>query len=90
MDIISQVLRAGTAENCSLQISKFLIRKPIGDHFVEIYCKFQSTFKKFGQKFFNSVVNCNLLSYCKPATPVKRGLLETSRRAAFWNIPGTC
>ena len=25
--------------------------------------------------------------YCKPATPVKRGLLEISRKVTFMNIP---
>ena len=35
-------------EGSSLQVCQFLIRKLSRDHFLEIFCKFQSIFKKFG------------------------------------------
>ena len=55
MGYISGVLKTRKAGSCSLQVSdkvyKFLIKNPIKNHFLEIFCKFQSTFKKFGWEF---------------------------------------
>ena len=48
MDVISGVLKTRKAENCSLYICVFLMRNHIRDYFLEIFCKFQNTFKKFG------------------------------------------
>ena len=48
VDVISGILKARKAESCSLQVCKFLTRNPIKDHFLEIFCKFKSTFIKFG------------------------------------------
>ena len=40
IDVISRVLKTLKAENCILHVSKFLIRNPIRDYFLEIFCKF--------------------------------------------------
>ena len=48
MDVISGVLKTRKAESCSLYVCVFLIRNHIRDHFLEVFCKFQSTIKKFG------------------------------------------
>ena len=48
MDVISGVLKTRKAESCSLYVCVFLIRNHIRDHFLEIFCKSQNTFKKFG------------------------------------------
>ena len=48
MDVISEVLKTHKAESCSLYVCVFLIRNYITDHFQEIFCKSQNTFKKFG------------------------------------------
>ena len=45
---ISGVLKTPKTESCSLYVCVFLIRNQIRDHFLEIFCKFQNTFKKFG------------------------------------------
>ena len=61
LDVISGILKAHKAESCSLQVCKFVIRNPIRDHFLEIFCKLESTFKKFGWKFvFSSIAKCIL------------------------------
>ena len=58
---ISGVLKTDKSECCSLQVCKFLMRNPIRDHFLKIFCKFQSTFNKFSWEFpFSSVANCIL------------------------------
>ena len=48
MYVISGVLKTRKAESCSLYVCVFLIRNHIRDHFLEVFCKFQNTFKKFG------------------------------------------
>ena len=40
LDFISGFLKTRKAESCILQVYKFLIRIPIRDHFLEIFCKF--------------------------------------------------
>ena len=40
VDVISGVLKTLKAESCILQVCKFLIRNPIRDHFLEVFCKF--------------------------------------------------
>ena len=50
-DVISEVLKTPKAESYGLLVCEFLIKNPIRDPFLEIFRKFQSTFKKFGQKF---------------------------------------
>ena len=64
VDAISTVLKICKAESCSLQVFKFLIRNPIRDYFLEIFCKFQITLK-FGKEFnkefvFSRVALCVL------------------------------
>ena len=81
VDVISGVLKTPTAESWILPGCKFLIRNPIRDHFLEIFGKFWSTFKKLRSSFSEAYKAC---------TPVKRGLLKVSRRATFRNIPCTC
>ena len=39
VDVISGVLKTRKAYSCILQVCKFLIRNPIRDHFLEIFCK---------------------------------------------------
>ena len=39
VDVISGVLKTLTAESCILHVCKFLIRNPIGNHFLEIFFK---------------------------------------------------
>ena len=46
-DVTSGILKVGKIESCSLYVCLFLIRNHIRDHFLEIFCKFQNTFKKF-------------------------------------------
>ena len=48
MGVISGVLKTGKAESCSLYVCVFLLRNHIRDHFLEIFCKSQNNFKKFG------------------------------------------
>ena len=48
----------------------------MADRFLEIFCLARSSFLIALQT-----------AECKPATPVKRGLLEMSRRATFRNKP---
>ena len=48
MDVIKGVLKTRKPESCNLYVCVFLIRNHIRDHFLEIFCKFQNTFKKFG------------------------------------------
>ena len=43
-----------------------MMRNSIRDYFLGIFCKFQSTFKKFWSRFENLEI-----VFCKPATPVK-------------------
>ena len=40
VDVISGVLKTLTTESCILHNCKFLVRNPIRDHFLEIFCKF--------------------------------------------------
>ena len=59
-DVISWALKTPKAEavvcRCNL-----LKRNSIKDHFLEIFCKFQSTCKRFGSEFvLNSLANCRL------------------------------
>ena len=87
VDVIVGVLKTCQVDGGSLRVCKFLIRKTVRDHFLEIFCKLQSTFKKFDKEFvFSSVQTL----YCKSATLVKRRLLKISRRATFRNTPCTC
>ena len=51
-----------------MHVCKFLIRKTIRNHFLEIFCKLQSTFKKFDNEFVFS--NAQTL-YCKPHFLIK-------------------
>ena len=86
VDVILGVLKTHKLDGSSLQVCKFLIRKTIRDHFLEVFCKFQNTSKKFEKEFvFSSVQTL----YCKPATLVKRRLLKICRAATFRNIPCT-
>ena len=39
-DVISGLLNIHTAKGCILHVCKFLIKNPIRDHFLEIFCKF--------------------------------------------------
>ena len=48
MDVISGVLKSHKAESCSLYVSVFLIRNHNRHHFLEVFCKSQHTFNKFG------------------------------------------
>ena len=48
MDVISGVLKSHKAESCSLYVSVFLIRNHNRHHFLEVFCKSQNTFNKFG------------------------------------------
>ena len=48
MDVISGVLKTRESESCSLYVCVFLLRNRTKDHFLEVFCKFQNTFKKFG------------------------------------------
>ena len=48
MGVISGVLKTRKAESCSLYVCVFLLRNHIRDHFLEIFCKSQNNFKKFG------------------------------------------
>ena len=87
VDVILGVLKTRQVDGGSSRVCKFLIKKTVRDHFLEIFCKLQSTFKKFDKEFvFSSVQTL----YCKSATLVKRRLLKISRRATFRNIPCTC
>ena len=45
MDVISGVLKTCKAESCGLYVCVFLIRNHIRDHFLQIFCKLQNTFK---------------------------------------------
>ena len=45
MDVISGVLKSHKAESCNCV---FLIRNHIRHHFLEVFCKSQNTFKRFG------------------------------------------
>ena len=56
MDVISGVLKTVKAESYGLYICVFLIRNQIRDHFLEIFCKFQNTSKKFGQVLISGSV----------------------------------
>ena len=87
VDVILGVLKTRQVDGGSSRVCKFLIKKTVRDHFLEIFCKLQSTFKKSEQEFvFSSVQTL----YRKSATLVKRRLLKISRRATFRNIPCTC
>ena len=48
MGVISGVLKSHKAESCSLYVCVFLIRNHIRHHFLEVFCKSQNTFKRFG------------------------------------------
>ena len=54
-DVISGVLKTRKAEGCGLQACNFLKRNSIRDHFLEISCKFQGTFNKFGKELVFSL-----------------------------------
>ena len=58
VDLISGVLKKWKVESCSLQVCKFLIRSFIRDPFLKIFCKFQSTFEKYGWEFVLQTVYC--------------------------------
>ena len=87
MEVFSGVLKTCKSESFSLQVCKFLIRNPIRDHFLEIFCKLKSTFKEMVKSLYLVALQN---AYCKPKTLVKRGFTEISRRAFFRNIPCTC
>ena len=87
VDVASGILKARKAESFSLQVCKFLIRNLIRDHFL----KFSTSLKVPSRNLVRGSLLVALENvYCKPATLVKRRLLEISRRATFRNIPCTC
>lgn len=47
---ISRVLKT----SCSLEADNLLKMNSMRDHFLDIFSKFQSTIKKFGQEFVSS------------------------------------
>ena len=75
VDVISGILKTRSAESCSLQVHK---RNPIRDHFLEIFT------------WLGVCIQQRCKPSIKPATLVKMGLLEISRRTTFWKMRCTC
>ena len=46
-DVITGALKTRKAEGCSLRACNLVKRKSIRDNSLEMFCKFQSTFKEF-------------------------------------------
>ena len=85
-DIISGVSETRTTEGCSLQGCIVTYEK--GTPLEIISWKFSVSFKLPLTNFVKSSFLVALKTVdCKPATAVKSGLFEISRKATFWNIP---
>lgn len=60
-DVITGALKTLKAEGFSLHACNLVKRKSIRNNFLEFFCKFQSTFKEFGQELIcRSIVHCGL------------------------------
>ena len=71
------------AGGCSLATCNLLKRNYMRDHSLEISCKFQSSFNKFGEEF----VQRYKLQIVSLQLRLKGGTFEVFTRAVFRNIP---
>ena len=53
-------------------------------HFLEVFASFKAHLRNLVRSLFLVALQTEC---CKPATPVKKGLLEISRKAIFRNMP---